>query len=102
MSDLATNTETLNRHLARFRTDGILNLINGESRPAASGATFETSSPVDESVICSVAKGSAEDIDAAAWNLANSAMVLGPLSKARIPYKDLKRVSEQILNNLRA
>ncbi|UWQ83172.1 5-carboxymethyl-2-hydroxymuconate semialdehyde dehydrogenase [Leisingera caerulea] len=66
MSDLATNTETLNRHLARFRTDGILNLINGESRPAASGATFETASPVDESVICSVAKGSAEDIDAAA------------------------------------
>lgn len=42
------------------------------------------------------------DIDAAAWNLANSAMGLGPLSKARIPYKDLKRVSAQILNNLRA
>ncbi|EDZ45980.1 5-carboxymethyl-2-hydroxymuconate semialdehyde dehydrogenase [Rhodobacterales bacterium Y4I] len=66
MSDLATNTATLNRHLARFRTDGILNLINGETRPAASGATFETLSPVDESVICPVAKGGAEDISAAA------------------------------------
>lgn len=66
MSDLATNTETLNRHLARFRTDGVLNLIGGESRPAASGATFETTSPVDESVICSVAKGGTEDINAAA------------------------------------
>lgn len=66
MSDLTTNIETLNGHLARFRTGGILNLINGESRPAASGATFETSSPVDESVICSVAKGSADDIGAAA------------------------------------
>ncbi|CUH99279.1 5-carboxymethyl-2-hydroxymuconate semialdehyde dehydrogenase [Leisingera aquaemixtae] len=66
MSDLATNTETLNRHLARFRETGILNLINGETRPAASGATFETLSPVDESVICSVAKGSAEDIGTAA------------------------------------
>lgn len=66
MSDLTTNIETLNGHLARFRTGGILNLINGENRPAASGATFETSSPVDESVICSVAKGSADDIGAAA------------------------------------
>ncbi|UWQ45339.1 5-carboxymethyl-2-hydroxymuconate semialdehyde dehydrogenase [Leisingera aquaemixtae] len=66
MSDLATNTETLNRHLARFRETGILNLINGETRPAASGATFETLSPVDESVICTVAKGGSEDIGAAA------------------------------------
>ncbi|MEW2914022.1 5-carboxymethyl-2-hydroxymuconate semialdehyde dehydrogenase [Leisingera sp. JC11] len=66
MSDLTTNIETLNSHLARFREGGILNLIGGESRPAASGNTFETSSPVDESVICSVAKGGAADIDAAA------------------------------------
>ncbi|QDI77855.1 MULTISPECIES: 5-carboxymethyl-2-hydroxymuconate semialdehyde dehydrogenase [Leisingera] len=66
MSDLDTNTETLNRHLARFRETGILNLINGETRPSASGASFETLSPVDESVICSVAKGSAEDIGTAA------------------------------------
>ncbi|WP_291729128.1 5-carboxymethyl-2-hydroxymuconate semialdehyde dehydrogenase [Leisingera sp. F5] len=66
MSDLTTNIETLNSHLTRFRGTGILNLIGGESRLAASGATFETASPVDESVICSVAKGGAEDIDAAA------------------------------------
>ncbi|KIC22748.1 MULTISPECIES: 5-carboxymethyl-2-hydroxymuconate semialdehyde dehydrogenase [unclassified Leisingera] len=66
MSDLTTNIETLKSHLARFRETGILNLIGGESRPAASSNTFETSSPVDESVICSVAKGGAEDIDAAA------------------------------------
>ncbi|NVK14423.1 MAG: 5-carboxymethyl-2-hydroxymuconate semialdehyde dehydrogenase [Rhodobacteraceae bacterium] len=66
MSDLATNIETLNSHLTRFRETGILNLIGGESRPAASGATFETSSPVDESTICAVAKGGAADIDDAA------------------------------------
>ncbi|WP_027256665.1 MULTISPECIES: 5-carboxymethyl-2-hydroxymuconate semialdehyde dehydrogenase [Leisingera] len=66
MSDLTTNIETLNGHLNRFREAGILNLIGGESRPAASGATFKTASPVDESVICSVAKGGSEDIDAAA------------------------------------
>lgn len=31
----------------------------------------------------------------------NSAMGLGPMSKARVPYKDLKLVSEQILKNIR-
>ena len=50
------------------------------------------------------AKGEAQvdDIDAAAWHLTNSAMGLGPLSKARVPYKDLTPVSEQILKGLRA
>jgi TetR/AcrR family transcriptional repressor of nem operon len=50
------------------------------------------------------AKGEAQvdDIDATAWHLTNSAMGLGPMSKARVPYKDLKLVSEQILNNIRA
>ncbi len=42
------------------------NLINGKSLPAASGATFETCSPVDKSVICPVAQGGAADVDAAA------------------------------------
>ena len=51
-----------------------------------------------------VADGEAQvdDIDAMAWHLTNSAMGLGPLSKARVPYKDLKLVSEQILKGLRA
>ena len=43
-----------------------------------------------------------DDIDAAALHLTNSAMGLGPMSKARVPYKDLKLVSEQILKNIRA
>ena len=51
-----------------------------------------------------VAKGDAivDDIDATAWHLTNSAMGLGPMSKARVPYKHLKLVSEQILNSIRA
>ena len=50
------------------------------------------------------AKGEArvDDIDATAWHLTNSAMGLGPMSKARIPYKDLKLVSQQILKSIRA
>jgi 5-carboxymethyl-2-hydroxymuconic-semialdehyde dehydrogenase len=64
MSDLATHEKKLDGHLARFRKAGILNLIDGKDRAGAS--TFDTTSPVDESLICSVAMGGADDIDAAA------------------------------------
>ncbi len=66
MSDLATHQKLLETHLARFRHDGIQNLINGETLGAVSGKTFDTHSPVDESVIASVASGDSEDIDKAA------------------------------------
>jgi 5-carboxymethyl-2-hydroxymuconic-semialdehyde dehydrogenase len=66
VSILNSNIEKLDQYLARFRKTGIQNLINGESLPAASGATFETCSPVDKSVICPVAQGGAADVDAAA------------------------------------
>ncbi len=65
MTELDKNLDTLATHLDRFRAQGIRNLINGETLPAATGAVFETRSPVDDSVICTVAKGGAEDIDAA-------------------------------------
>ncbi|WIY26604.1 5-carboxymethyl-2-hydroxymuconate semialdehyde dehydrogenase [Parasedimentitalea psychrophila] len=66
MTELSTNIAKLNGYLERFRQTGILNLIAGESRPALSGAVFNTLSPTDESVICSVAQGGSADIDAAA------------------------------------
>jgi 5-carboxymethyl-2-hydroxymuconic-semialdehyde dehydrogenase len=66
MTDLAPKIEQLGRHLARYRRDGIMNLIGGETRPAASGKTFETRSPIDESLIAAVAESDAADIDAAA------------------------------------
>ena len=66
MTALSDNIGKLNGYLDRFRDSGIQNLINGETCPAASGAVFDTSSPVDESVICTVARGGAADIDAAA------------------------------------
>ena len=56
---------TLETHLARFRDTGIMNLINGQTVPG-SGGTFETRSPVDDSLIANVARGTAADIDAAA------------------------------------
>jgi 5-carboxymethyl-2-hydroxymuconic-semialdehyde dehydrogenase len=65
MTDLATHLARLDGHLARFRSAGILNLIGGQDRPG-SGGWFDTRSPVDDSVIAPVARGTAADIDAAA------------------------------------
>ncbi|MCV0426955.1 MAG: 5-carboxymethyl-2-hydroxymuconate semialdehyde dehydrogenase [Roseibium sp.] len=66
MSELDANIQKLSSYLERFRATGVLNQIGGEARPALSGETFQTHSPVDETLICDVAKGGAADIDAAA------------------------------------
>jgi len=66
MSELGRNIEKLDGYLARFRDQGISNQINGQAVPAADGETFETCSPVDNSLICQVARSDAEDIDQAA------------------------------------
>ncbi len=65
MTALAQNLEKLERHLARFRAGGVLNLIGGET-VAGAGGTFQTHSPVDEGLIAEVALGTAADIDRAA------------------------------------
>ncbi len=65
MSQLDENLKKLSTYLARFRKTGILNRIGGADR-AGSGGTFLTTSPVDESPICDVARGVETDIDAAA------------------------------------
>lgn len=65
MSDLATHLERLEGHLARFRAGGIRNLIGGQDCDGAQG-TFETRSPVNESLIAAVAKSDAGDVDRAA------------------------------------
>ena len=66
MADLVENLARLDGYLVRFRENGVGNLIGGESVPARSGAVFQSTSPVDDSVICDVGRGAAEDIDAAA------------------------------------
>ncbi|QDC10369.1 5-carboxymethyl-2-hydroxymuconate semialdehyde dehydrogenase [Oceanicola sp. D3] len=63
MTDLATNTASLAPHLARLKAEGIAHRIAGQD---VTGATFTNHSPVDESEICQVARGTAADIDAAA------------------------------------
>ena len=65
MSVLEDNIAKARDYMAGFRDGGVMNHIDGQSVPAASGATFETVSPVDLSVLASVARGGAEDIDRA-------------------------------------
>ena len=45
---------------------GVRNIINGVHVDAVSGETYENHSPIDNSRICTVVKGDAADIDAAA------------------------------------
>jgi 5-carboxymethyl-2-hydroxymuconic-semialdehyde dehydrogenase len=71
MSALDTNIEKLAGFLARFKETGIKNRIAGEDRDGSAGV-FQSTSPVDRSVICDVAHGTADDIDAAA-NAAHAA-----------------------------
>ena len=65
MSTLDQNLAKFASHQEAFRKTGVLNHVDGQSVPAASGKTFDTVSPVDLTVLASVAKGGAEDIDAA-------------------------------------
>ena len=65
MTVLDDNIAKLSGYLARFRDAGILNRIAGQD-VAGSAGTFQSTSPVDTSVICDVAHGASEDIDAAA------------------------------------
>ncbi|MEZ5652357.1 MAG: 5-carboxymethyl-2-hydroxymuconate semialdehyde dehydrogenase [Burkholderiaceae bacterium] len=65
MSSLAENLERAELALARFRAEGVMHHIGGESVPSVSGKTFESLSPVDGSVLATVARGDQADVDRA-------------------------------------
>ncbi len=71
MSALEQNIEKLGGYLNQFSQSGILNRIAGKDLPGGDGV-FESISPVDKSVICKVAQGSAKDVDSAANAAADS------------------------------
>ncbi|MEM7302119.1 MAG: 5-carboxymethyl-2-hydroxymuconate semialdehyde dehydrogenase [Pseudomonadota bacterium] len=66
MADLQSHQQKLSSYLEKLSQTGVQNLINGRSESGTSGQTFDTHSPVDKSLICSVARGDADDIDKAA------------------------------------
>ncbi len=94
MSVLEDNLKKLDGHLARFRKDGIPNRIAGRDTAGGNGV-FQSISPVDTSVICDVAHGSAADIDAAA-NAAHDAFAAWRDMPALERKKILIRVAESI------
>ncbi len=65
MSALEQNLDKLNGYLAAFKATGIPNRIAGNDT-AGGGGVFQSTSPIDKSVICDVAHGTAGDIDTAA------------------------------------
>ncbi len=94
MSALDDNIAKLNGYLQRFRETGILNRIGGKDVAGGAGG-FRSTSPVDRSVICDVAHGTAEDIDAAA-NAAHAAFAAWRDMPALERKKILIRVAEGI------
>ncbi|KIC47396.1 betaine-aldehyde dehydrogenase [Ruegeria sp. ANG-S4] len=94
MSILDQNIQKLQNLLERFRSDGIPNRIAGEDR-AGSAGSFDNTSPVDKSLICRVAQGNADDIDAAA-NAAADAFAQWRDMAATERRKILIRVAEGI------
>jgi len=94
MSAFEDNLARLDGYLARFRQDGIPNRIAGEDH-AGSNGVFQSISPVDRSVICDVAHGSAADIDTAA-NAAAEAFPAWRDMPATERRKILIRVAEAI------
>jgi 5-carboxymethyl-2-hydroxymuconic-semialdehyde dehydrogenase len=63
---LEKNIEILNKYLPNIKKTVIQHLINGESTPSVSGATFDNLTPIDNRFIGKIAAGDAEDIDKAA------------------------------------
>lgn len=66
MSVLEANLEKWKTYFSRYKEGGVLNRIGGQDCVALSGETFESISPADGKVLCSVAKGAEVDIDKAA------------------------------------
>ena len=66
MSSFEVNTRRAEGFLARFKTDGVLNQINGEACAAADESTFEIISPVDLKPLARVAHGKSADVERAA------------------------------------
>lgn len=63
---LAANQAKAEKYLARFRSAALGHFIEGRQIDAASGATLENATPIDNSRIGLVAAGDAADVDRAA------------------------------------
>ena len=97
MSALHDNIAKLAPHLSQVAETGILNHIAGQAQPAAAGAWFDTTSPVDDSLIARVARSDASDIHAAA----RAAKAAFPAWRD-MPAADRKRILHAIADGIEA
>jgi len=95
MSKLNDNLSRLAPHLERYRKNGIPNLIDGQDD--AGSARFDVYSPIDETLIASVARGDASDIDRAA----KAAKAAFP-AWAAMPGKERKALLHKIADAIEA
>lgn len=65
MATLEDNRQKVASYRAKVAENGVKNIINGEHLDAISGKTFDNFSPLDNSLICTVAEGDSADIDEA-------------------------------------
>lgn len=91
------NQKILKAALSKIKTEGIKNLINGESVAAKSTKTFKNTSPVDGKFIGKVAKSDAADIDSAA-----KASAAAFKAWRDLPYKEKRDILYAIATEIEA
>ncbi|MGR8950051.1 MAG: 5-carboxymethyl-2-hydroxymuconate semialdehyde dehydrogenase [Gammaproteobacteria bacterium] len=64
-TELESNLQSLEQTLQRFKQAPLGHFINGQLCQSQSGATFDNSTPIDNTPIGQIASGDAEDIDQA-------------------------------------
>ena len=96
-AELDKNLQDAEKLLQRFRSGVLPHFINGKVDAGASGAVFENSTPIDNSVIGEVAAGNADDIDIAC----NAAAAAFDQWK-NTPGKERKRILHNIADGIEA
>jgi len=98
MSDLEKNLQSIEKLLAALKAETLPHFINGKRDPGRSGKTFEGYTPVDNSVIGTVAAGNADDIDAAC-NAAEAAFDEWRNMPGKERKRLLNKVADAIVDN---
>ncbi len=100
MSQLKENLAAIEKLLVPLRSETLTHFINGKKEPGASGETFQSITPIDNSVIGNVASGNADDIGAAC-NVAQDAFEDWKAMPGKQRKKLLHKVADAITDNAR-
>ncbi|MGD2168519.1 MAG: aldehyde dehydrogenase family protein, partial [Gammaproteobacteria bacterium] len=98
--EFAANCQAAERLLERFRSGTLPHIIDGKPDAGRSAKTFESITPIDNSLIGTIAAGNAADIDAAA-QAATDAFDSWRAVPGKERKKILHRVADAIVDNAR-